>query len=63
MSDLIIKKRERHLGQSTCKTMALRFPKTPVEKLEEIARETGRFRNNIINIILEFGLAHCHSQK
>ena len=41
------------------KTFSVRIKEETVEKLEEISQQTNRSRNELINIMLEFGIENC----
>lgn len=43
-------------GDDGYKTFSVRIKEETVEKLEEISQQTNRSRNELINIMLEFGI-------
>ena len=43
-------------GEDGYKTFSVRIKDTTVEELEKIAAETNRSRNEIINMMLDFGI-------
>lgn len=45
-------------GEDGYKVFSIRIKDETIKELEEIANATGRSRNEIINLFLEFGLAH-----
>ena len=53
---LQISKRSALKGEDGYKTFSIRIKDTTVERLDQIANETNRYRNEIINIMLEFGI-------
>lgn len=60
MSEKIqIKKRSALKGEDGYKTFSIRIKDETVERLEEIAVETNRSRNEIINMMLDFGIKNC----
>lgn len=56
---LQISKRTALKGEDGYKTFSIRIKETTVERLDQIANETNRYRNEIINIMLEFGIENC----
>lgn len=56
---LQIKKRPALKGEDGYKTFSIRIKDETVERLEEIAKQTNRYRNDIINIMLEFAINNC----
>ncbi|MDE7399126.1 MAG: ribbon-helix-helix protein, CopG family [Oscillospiraceae bacterium] len=56
---LKITKRSRLKGEDGYKTFSVRVKETTVEALDKIADETNRSRNELINLILEFGIENC----
>lgn len=56
---LIIKKRSNIKGEDGYKTFSVRIKEETVEKLDKLSQETGRSRNELIGMILEFGIENC----
>lgn len=56
---LQITKKSNLKGDDGYKTFSVRIKEETVEKLEEISQHTNRSRNELINIILEFGIENC----
>ena len=56
---LEITRRSPVKGEDGYKVFSVRVKDETVEKLEQLSRETNRSRNELINIILEFGLENC----
>lgn len=56
---LQISKRSALKGEDGYKTFSIRIKDETVERLEKIAAEANRSRNEIINIILDFGIDNC----
>ncbi len=56
---LQIKKRSALKGEDGYKTFSIRIKDETVERLDEIARQTNRSRNDIINMMLEYGINNC----
>ena len=53
---ILISKRTRAKGEDGYKTFSVRIKEDTVKKLSEIAKESNRSRNELINIILEYGV-------
>ena len=56
---LIISKRSKIKGEDGYKTFSLRIKDEVVAELDRIAEETGRSRNEIISLMLDFGMENC----
>ena len=56
---LQITKKSNLKGDDGYKTFSVRIKKETVRKLEEISQQTKRSRNELINIMLEFGIENC----
>ena len=56
---LQISKRSNIKGEDGYKVFSVRIKDETVEKLEEIAAKTNRSRNELINMMLEFGIENC----
>lgn len=56
---LKISKRSHLKGDDGYKTFSIRIKDETVEALDKIAQETDRSRNEIIGIMLEFGIKNC----
>ena len=56
---LVISKRSKIKGEDGYKTFSLRVKDEIVVQLDRIADETGRSRNEIIGMMLEFGVENC----
>ena len=60
MSDkLKISKRSNVKGDDGYKVFSVRVKDEIIEKLDKIAQETNRSRNELINIMLEYGINNC----
>ena len=55
-SKLTIKKRNPLKGEDGSKVISVRIKDETIHRLDELAKETNRSRNEIIGILLEFGL-------
>ncbi|MDE5577916.1 MAG: ribbon-helix-helix domain-containing protein [Oscillospiraceae bacterium] len=56
---LQISKRTALKGEDGYKTFSIRIKDETVERLDQIASQTNRYRNEIINMMLEFGIENC----
>lgn len=56
---LQISKRTALKGEDGYKTFSIRIKDETVERLDQIANKTNRYRNEIINMMLEFGIENC----
>lgn len=56
---LQIKKRSALKGEDGYKTFSIRIKDETVERLDGIAGKTNRSRNEIINMMLDFGINNC----
>lgn len=56
---LKITKRSGIKGDDGYRTFSVRIKEETLKKLEELAEETNRSRNELINILLEFGTENC----
>ncbi len=56
---LLISKRSKIKGEDGYKTFSLRVRDEVVVELDRIAGETGRSRNEIISLMLDFGIENC----
>lgn len=56
---LQISKRSNIKGEDGYKVFSVRIKDETVAKLEDIAGKTNRSRNELINMMLEFGIENC----
>ena len=56
---LQISKRSAIKGDDGYKTFSIRIKDETVERLDKIADETNRSRNDIIGLMLDFGIHNC----
>lgn len=56
---LQITKKSSLKGDDGYKTFSVRIKEETVNELEEISQQTNRSRNELINIMLEFGIENC----
>ncbi|MBQ3426526.1 MAG: CopG family transcriptional regulator [Clostridia bacterium] len=46
-------------GEDGFKIFSIRLKNNIIEKLDELSQESGRSRNELINILLEFAVDNC----
>lgn len=56
---LQISKRSNIKGEDGYKVFSVRIKDETVDRLEDISKKTNRSRNELINIMLEFGIENC----
>lgn len=56
---LQISKRSNIKGEDGYKVFSVRIKDETVNMLEDIAKKTNRSRNELINMMLEFGIDNC----
>ena len=49
-------------GDDGYKTFSIRIKDSTVQNLDELSVKTGRSRNELINILLDWGIDHCEIQ-
>ena len=52
----------RKKGEDGTKTFSIRIKQDIVNQIDELYEKTGRSRNELIGMLLEFGLAHCETE-
>ena len=57
--DELILRPTRLKGDDGYKTFSVRVKEDVVAKLDEIARRTGRSRNELVGIFLDYAVEHC----
>ena len=50
-------------GEDGYRTFSIRIKQETVEALDKISNDTNRSRNDIINLLLEFGVENCEVKK
>ncbi len=64
MDKLVLgEKAKRKKGEVGYRTFSIRVREETVEKLDSIAKETGRTRNELIGIFLKFAADNCIIKK
>lgn len=56
---LEISKKPNLKGEDGYKTFSIRIKDSTVKALDELSSKSNRSRNELINIILEFGIENC----
>ena len=56
---LEITKRSKIKGDDGYKVFSVRIKEETVNKLDELSTQTNRSRNELINLMLEFGIENC----
>ncbi len=56
---LQITKKSNLKGDDGYKTFSVRIKEETVNQLENISQQTNRSRNELINMMLEFGIENC----
>ncbi len=57
--DKLIIRPKKAKGEDGYKTFSIRVKDETVERLEDVASQTGHSRNELIGIFLEYALEHC----
>lgn len=56
MKDKLVISKKHLKGEDGYKVFSIRVPDETVDRLDKLSQETNRSRNELINILLEFGL-------
>lgn len=59
MKDKLVIRKKGLKGEDGYKTFSIRIKDETVANLEELAQQTNRSRNEIINILLDYAIDHC----
>lgn len=59
MKEKLIINKKSLKGEDGYKTFSIRIKDETVAKLDNLASETGRSRNELINILLDYALDNC----
>ncbi len=59
MTDKIVISKKELKGEDGHKTFSVRLRDDLVEKLNELAAQSNRSRNEVVNILLEYGIENC----
>ncbi len=52
----------RKKGEDGTKTFSIRIKQETVDRIDELSRKTDRSRNELIGMLLDFGLDHCETE-
>lgn len=52
----------RKKGEDGTKTFSIRIKQETVNRIDELSRKTDRSRNELIGMLLDFGLDHCETE-
>ena len=58
LDDTLIVKKKQLRGEDGYKTFSVRLRETIVNQMDDIAKETGYSRNELVGIFLEYALKH-----
>ena len=50
---------KHHEGEDGYRTFSVRLRESTVSQMDDISRKTGRSRNELIGLFLEYALEHC----
>lgn len=59
MEDKLIIAKKALKGEDGYKTFSIRIKDQTVERLDDLAKDTNRSRNELINILLDYALDNC----
>ncbi len=59
MKEKLIINKKSLKGEDGYKTFSIRIKEETVMGLDRLAEETGRSRNELINILLDYGINNC----
>lgn len=62
MAEKLIVQRKNMKGEDGHRVFSVRLKEEIVRKLEEIADQTNRSRNELINLFLEYAIENCQVQ-
>ncbi|MFR5875461.1 MAG: ribbon-helix-helix protein, CopG family [Eubacterium sp.] len=54
-----LKLTKKFKGEDNHKTISIRFTNDIINRLDKLAAETGRSRNELVNILLDFAIERC----
>lgn len=57
--DKLIIKTKKYKGSDGYKTFSIRIKEEVVDNIDSISNRTGRSRNELIGILLEYAINHC----
>ena len=59
MKEKLIIKKKSLKGEDGYKTFSIRIKDETVARLDDLAKETARSRNELINILLDYAMDNC----
>lgn len=59
MEEKLIIRKKGLKGEDGYKTFSIRIKDDTVAKLNKLASETNRSRNELVNLLLDYALIHC----
>lgn len=59
MKDKLVIRKKGLKGEDEYKTFSIRIKEETVANLEQLAEQTNRSRNEIINILLDYAIDNC----
>lgn len=59
MKEKLIIQKKKLKGEDGYKTFSIRIKDETVARLERLSAETGRSRNELINILIDYALENC----
>ncbi len=59
MKEKLVIKKKGMKGEDGYKTFSIRIKEETVAGLEDLAKQTSRSRNELINILLDYALSNC----
>lgn len=59
MKDKLVIKKKPLKGEDGYKTFSIRIKDETVNSLDVLAKQTNRSRNELINILLDYGINNC----
>lgn len=59
MKEKLIIKKKSLKGEDGYKTFSVRIKDETVARLDDLAKETGRSRNELVNLLLDYAIDNC----
>jgi len=59
MKDKILISKKELQGEDGYKTFSIRIKEETVEKLNKLAADSNRSRNDVVGILLDYAINHC----
>ncbi len=61
--DVLVIKPKRPRGEDGTKVFSIRVREDIIARLDDIVERSGYSRNELIGMLLEFGIEHCHIEE